>query len=201
MSFKFCSRHASRGVGNDARGRLIEEPGPLRQGAAERSTDRRKPTKARRKTGVFGALWAPRDDGEAVTAKPGRHDKTLIADPGSSSGRGLPFPTRFRVFSRRCGAIFDSPATPLGGLGVRRLSQARSVRRGRRHRGKRRPSLRRVNGGSRGMGRGAWGRTAAGAVIRGIFFRLKEHPTSNSGLTQENAPYVVKPEMLQGRCA
>ncbi len=45
-----------------------------------------------------------------VTAKPGGHDKTLIAIPGSSSS-GLPFATRFRVFSRRCGAICESPST------------------------------------------------------------------------------------------
>ncbi len=52
----------------------------------------------------------------------GRHDKNLIAIPGSSSARGLPFPSRFRAFSRRCGAIFDSPAVSkpltLGGRGV-----------------------------------------------------------------------------------
>ena len=46
-----------------------------------------------------------------VTAKPGGHDKNLIAIPGSSSASGLPFPTRFRVFSRRCGAICESPST------------------------------------------------------------------------------------------
>ncbi len=30
---------------------------------------------------------------------------------GSSSAWGLPFPSRFRVFSRRCGAICESPST------------------------------------------------------------------------------------------
>ena len=43
------------------------------------------------------------------TAKPPRHDRNLIVIPRSSSASGLPFPTRFRVFSRRCGAISKSP--------------------------------------------------------------------------------------------
>ena len=58
--------------------------------------------------------------------------KNLI--PGSSSAWGLPFASRFRVFSRRCGAIFDSPcglARPARGrkpVGERRVELRRPVR-------------------------------------------------------------------------
>ena len=57
----------------------------------------------------FSSIMARRRRWSA--AKPGGHGTNLIVIPRSSSASGLPFPTRFRVFSRRCGAIFESPAT------------------------------------------------------------------------------------------
>ncbi len=68
----------------------------------------------------------------------------------SPSSRGLPFASRFRVFSRRCGAICDSPC----GL-------ARPAR-GRKPVGERRVELRRPV-------RGVVGALLAGAVADGVF--------------------------------